>query len=432
MLVLCNCKSSDDDSNNTPQHTFLGEIDQINTIGGSKNDKAFAVAKTQDGGYVVLGYTQSIDGDIVDKPTTDFDYWVVKYDAENNLVWSRTFGGSLDDRGSDIIETTDGGFAIIGYSSSNDQDVSINNGLQDYWIAKLDANGILVWEKSFGYVGGDKGNTLIQTNDGGFLILGTLDVTASGGDGNTKAKHAGGDYWAIKLDASGNKQWSKYYGGSNTETPYDVIETQDNHFVIIGSSDSEDVDITNSKGSYDFWVIKISSTGTLIWEKSFGGDEIDTGRGIVEANDGNYILVGDTRSIDQDVSQNSGAADLWFVKIAPSGEILNEKTFGGSSFDVARSINKTQDNGFIISGSSRSADGDLSSNQGQNDAWLLKLDANANITWQKTIGGLNLDYAYDAIELENKNIVAVGESESSNGDIPENKGFTDALVIKIK
>ena len=245
-------------------------------------------------------------------------------------------------------------------------------------------------------------------------------------------RHAGGDYWVIKLNASGNKQWSKYFGGTFTDTPYDAIQTEDNGYIIVGSSDSNDVDIKNNKGSYDFWVIKISEIGTLLWEKSFGGSEVDEARAITKSTDGNYVIIGDTRSRDLDVLENNGAADLWIIKISPSGSLIWEKTFGGSSFDSGRSISNTQDGGFIISGSSRSSDGDLTSNQGQNDAWVLKTNNQADLEWQKTIGGSDIDFAYDVVELDNGTIIAVGESGSSSADILENKGFTDMLIFKIK
>lgn len=166
--------------------------------------------------------------------------------------------------------------------------------------------------------------------------------------------------------------------------------------------------------------------------KSYGGSEIDEARAVVKSNDGNYIIVGDTRSADFDVSINQGAADLWVIKISSDGNLIAQKTFGGSNFDVARSISKTQDGGFIISGSSRSVDGDVEINQGQNDAWILKIDSYINLEWQKTIGGSDIDFAYDAIELDDKTIIAVGESNSNNFDITENKGFTDLLILKLK
>ena len=246
------------------------------------------------------------------------------------------------------------------------------------------------------------------------------------------SRHAGGDYWVIKLNASGVKQWSNYYGGSFTDTAYDAIQTEDDGYIIIGSSDSDDVDITNNLGSYDFWILKISATGTLVWEKSFGGSEIDEAHAISQATDGNYLIVGDTRSNDLEISQNNGAADLWIVKITPEGTLLWEKTLGGSSFDVGRSISKTQDNGFLVSGSSRSSDGNLTSNKGQNDAWVVKINSSGNLEWQKTIGGSEVDFFYDAVELNDQTIIAVGDSNSSNEDIYENNGFSDLLILKLK
>jgi hypothetical protein len=411
------------------------EVDFVKTLGGSKNESAQAITKTQDGGYAILGFAQSIDGDISNKTNDSFDYWLLKFDANDNLQWQKTYGGSDNDRGSDIVQTNDGGYAIFGFSQSNDTDVTENAGASDFWISKLDAFGNISWEKSFGFAGADNGISLIQTNDNGYLLTGVLDVSASGGLGNSKtthSKHAGGDYWAIKLNASGDEEWFKFFGGSFTDTPYDVIQTDDNGYIIVGSSDSDDVDIKANNGSYDFWVIKISETGTLIWEKSFGGSQIDEARAITNSGDGNYIIVGDTRSNDLDVSSNNGAADLWIIKISPTGNLIWEKSFGGNSFDVGKSISKTQDNGFIISGNSRSSNGDITANQGQNDAWVLKINTNADIKWQKTIGGSDIDFAFDAIELNDKSIIIVGESSSSDIDIPNNKGFTDLLIIKIE
>lgn len=430
--ILLGCSS---DNSTQPQVIFQEEIDTVKIFGGTKNESAQSVTSTNDGGYAVLGYTQSMDGDITDKQNESFDYWLLKFNSENTLQWSKTYGGSSDDKGSDIIQTSDGGFAILGYSSSNDQDLSQNAGSNDYWLAKLDALGNISWQKSFGFSGADSGTSLIQTTDNGYLLIGVLDVTASGGQGNNRSafrQHAGGDYWAIKLNQNGNVEWRRYFGGTFTDTPNDVIETNDNAFIIVGSSDSDDVDISNNKGSYDFWIVKISNTGDLIWEKSFGGSEIDEAYGIAKTDDGNYMVVGNVRSNNIDVSQSSGAADLWVVKISPTGDLISEKTIGGSSFDVGRSIKKTQDNGFIISGSSRSSDGNLIANQGQNDAWVLKIDNNTNIKWQKTIGGTDIDFAYDAVELNDNTVVLVGESNSSDGDIPENNGFTDVLIVKIK
>ena len=418
---------------NPEQVIILGVLDFTTTMGGSKNDVYKSIANTTDGGYVILGYTQSKDGDISTKLTEDFDFWVLKFSADNTLLWSKTFGGSKDDRGEDIITTKDGGFALLGYSQSTDNDVTSNAGSKDFWVLKLTSSGTLSWQKNFGFLGSDYGTTLLETNDNGYLITGVLDVTASNGQGNSRStqKHAGGNIWAIKLNNSGDLEWSKYYGGSSTDIPLGVVKTIDNGFIIAGSSDSADGDITNNKGGYDFWILKIEANGTVVWGKNFGGSEIDEASAITQTNDGNFIVVGDTRSSDKDVSNNNGAADLWMLKISQEGILIWEKTFGGTSFDVGRSISRTQDNGFIISGSSRSLDANFN-NQGQNDALIIKIDSEGNIVWQETVGGKEIDFLYDAVELNNKTIIAVGESNSEDGDIPENKGFSDGLIIQIK
>jgi len=430
LLALWRCSSNDE-----PPLNNQIDIDFIKTFGGSNNESAKSITKTSDGGYAILGYTQSLDGDVINKTNTSYDYWLLKFDQNHNLQWQKTYGGSGDDRGNEVIQTTDGGYAILGYSQSNDGDVSENFGFSDYWVSKLDASGNILWEKSLGYAGTDTGISIKETNDLGFLLTGVLDVTASGGNGNsknTKINHAGGDYWVIKLNMAGDKQWSKYYGGTFTDTPYDVIETEDNGYIIVGSSDSADVDISSSQGTYDFWVIKINSTGTMVWEKSFGGSEIDEAFSIIKSSDGNYVIVGDTRSNDKNVSHNNGASDLWIIKISPSGNLLWEKTFGGTSFDAGRSISNTSDNGFLISGSSRSMDGDLTTNQGQNDVWVIKIDSNGSLLWQKSLGGSNIDFAYDAIALDDNSFIVIGESSSADKDIQENKGFTDLLIAKLK
>lgn len=405
----------------------------IKTLGGDLNEVANSVVATPDGGYIVSGFSQSNNGDIVAKNDTSFDFWVVKFSSEDTIEWQKNYGGSEDDRASKIIQTSDGNFVVLGYTRSLDNNITTNAGAQDFWLIKIDTNGNLLWEKTYGFSGLDYGTTLLETNDGGLLIAGVLDVTASKGEGNAKSlaiKHAGGDYWVIKTDNRGNLEWSKYFGGSFTDVPLGIVKTLDNHFILVGTSDSNDFNIKNNKGSYDFWAIKIASSGELVWEKSFGGSEIDEARCITNTFDGNFVIVGDTRSADKDIANNNGGADIWILKIDTNGNIIWEKTFGGTDFDAARSISKTQDNGFIISGSSRSVDGNFT-NKGQNDALLLKINATGNMVWQQTLGGSKIDYLYDAIEI-GAHIIAVGESSSSDKDIKENKGFSDALVIKIK
>ncbi len=433
ILIAYGCTESDLTFNPVVANSD-GAPKLVQTFGGSKNDVAKSVVATLDGGFAVLGYTQSMDGDVIGKTTENYDFWVLKFNSDALLEWNKTYGGSGDDRGNSLIETSDGGFALLGYTDSVDGDVTTNNGNRDFWVVKIDAFGALTWQKSIGYAGADEGMSIIETSDNHFILSGVLDVSASGGEGNfgrLSTRHAGGDYWSIKITQTGGVVWSRFYGGSFTDNPAGVLETASNNLIIVGGSDSNDVDITNNKGSYDFWVVKSTKDGDIIWEKSFGGSEIDEARGIVSSGDGNHVIVGDTRSNEQDVSLNNGAADLWLVKISDDGDVLWNSSIGGSNFDVGRSIDLTFDGGFIIAGSSRSFDGDVLQNQGQNDAWIVKINTFGELLWETTVGGSEIDFAYDSVQLNNGTIIAVGETNSSDDDILENKGFTDVLIIKI-
>ena len=432
LIVICCCNPDKDLNPIIPVSN--GSLEMAKTYGGSKNDVAKSVIATSDGGFAVLGYTQSIDGDVTEKSSENYDYWLLKFNSEALLEWTKTYGGSGDDRGNQVIQTSDGGYVLIGYSDSSDGDVTINNGNRDFWVIKINATGAIIWEKSFGYSGADEGVSILETSDNHFVLSGVLDVTASGGNGNTgrySLSHAGGDYWSIKINALGDLVWSRFYGGSFTDNPAGIIENITSDLITVGGSDSNDVDISNNKGTYDFWVIKSSSSGAIIWEKSYGGSEIDEARGVISTDNGDHIIVGDTRSEEQDVSFNNGGADLWVLRISDNGDTIWEKSYGGSNFDVAKSISSTFDGGFIIAGSSRSSNGDVNKNQGQNDAWVTKINNSGQLIWETTVGGAEIDFAYDAVQLTNGTIIAVGETSSFNGDILVNKGFTDLLIIKI-
>src|SRR5205085_2881439 len=180
------------------------------SLGGGAEDKAWSVVQTTDGGFVIAGSSLSNNGDIT-IPHGDYDYWIVKLDANGNLVWQKSLGGSGDDQAFSIQQTTDGGFIIAGVSYSQDGDVSGNHGSGDYWIAKTDIAANILWEKSFGGTSTDVGYSVQQTIDGGFLVAGS---TISN-DGDVSQTHGGVDCWVLKLDTSGNLEWQKSLGGSN-------------------------------------------------------------------------------------------------------------------------------------------------------------------------------------------------------------------------
>ena len=434
MLLLFSC-NKDEGENPDPTFEIKGEIELVKTFGGSGIDEAVSVIEATDGNFMVLGSTRSSDGDITDRSGNDSDYWLLKISKTGEKIWSKTYGGSDDEKATRITMTNDGGFLLSGYATSNDGDVSNNNGFQDYWILKVDASGNTQWDKNFGFSGSDQASKAFQTRDGGYFITGYFDVSASGGGGNDMQKgalHGVGEFWGIKLDADGEIEWRRYFGGGNNDRSYDALETQDGGFLMTGTSESIDFDKIDPKGSYDYWAVRITDTGDLLWTKSFGGEEIDNSYASILTNDGNYIMVGDSRSTDQDVTDPRGNADAWMVKFDDNGNKIWQKSFGGLLFDTAHSIVQRSNGDYILSGHSRSNDGDLTNNKGFNDAWLFIVDSNANLKFQMNIGGSGLDYASEAIETTDNKIVIVGNSESNDLDIPLNKGSKDFLVIKIK
>ena len=431
-LFLFSCGKDDGPE---PEPEINGEIELVKTYGGSGIDEAVSVVEANDGSYMVLGTTRSTDGDLVGRSGTDSDFWLVKVSKTGDIIWSKTYGGSNDESASRITKTNDGGFLLSGFTTSNDGDVSENEGFQDYWIVKINASGGIIWEKNFGFSGSDQAYKAFETSDGGYFITGFFDVSASGGGGNDVAKgvlHGVGEFWGIKLKADGTREWRRYFGGTNNDRSYDAVETADGGFLMTGTSESTDFDKTDPKGTYDYWAVRLTAAGDLVWTKSFGGDEIDNSYASLKTQDGNYIMVGDSRSADQDVTSPRGNADAWMVKFDDNGTKIWQKSFGGSQFDTAHSIVQRSNGDYILSGHSRSNDGDLLINNGVNDAWIFVVDENGGLKFQKSIGGSGLDFASEAIETTDNKIVAVGNTESDDLDIPMSKGSKDFLLIKLK
>ncbi len=430
IFLLITCKNDDD----VVIPEFLGELTQSITLGGSSNESLNAITKTSDGGFVACGSVQSTDALGLELPNGENDYLIVKYDANFNLTWTKTYGGSSTELAKSIVQTTDGGYVVSGFTKSDDFDVAENNGQKDLWILKLTSSGDIQWKKSFGFSGQDESFSIIQTQDGGFFTCGYLDVTASGGLGNDdaskNANHGIGDYWGLKLDANGDYEWRRYFGGSNNDRATSALETNNGDFILTGSADSNDFDVTGSNGNDDIWVIRISSTGELLWESAFGGSQIEDSFKVIATNDGNYFVLGTTISTDNDISNNFGGTDIWLLKISPEGNLIWEKSYGGNQLDKATSIIALQDGNYMISGHTRSDD--VFEIKGQNDVLLIKINNDGSVLNSYTYGGSNIDVAYDLIETDQNSIIIVGSTQSDDFDITEFNGFTDALIMEIK
>ena len=200
---------------------------------------------------------------------------------------------------------------------------------------------------------------------------------------------------------------------------------------MIGASESDDFDITDSRGSYDYWAVKLNNQGALQWTKSYGGSAIDIAYDIVLAENGNYLVVGDARSNDLDVSINMGNADVWLLEISDQGNLVWQKSLGGSMFDSAKDLLRMNDGLYCLTGSSRSNDGDVAANNGENDAWTVVLDASGNIQFEQAVGGSSLDFSNGVAQGSNGSLMVVGNTESSDGDIMQNQGYKDILIYRI-
>ena len=422
--------------NTTPSILFSGILTEVRLLGGSDEEVAREMIELREGGFAMVGSTNSIDGDFIDRSSNDWDLFLIKMDQQGEVTWKKTYGGSADDFGFSLLETPEGGFVLMGYSNSQDGDVPPTMGYHDNWIIKVDASGGVIWKKSMGYSGHDHAYNVILTSDGGYFLNGFLDVTASNGKGNSGKssqanRHGVGEFWCHKIDADGNIQWQRYFGGTNNDRSYDAIQTRQGNFLVVGTSESEDVDIKNPKGGYDVWVVMVSSSGDLIWENSYGGSLVDEASKVIEDSNGNFRIIGNTHSKDMDVTNAKGSSDVWQITIDKSGKLINSYNFGGSDFDRGTAISQGRWGELFITGYSRSINGDMISNQGENDIFLIySPDPRSNF---KTIsvGGEGQDFAYDILTQSDGGVTVVGESFSKkNKHFQNNKGKSDILVVR--
>ena len=293
---------------------------------------------------------------------------------QGEIVWEKTFGGEENDQGYCIIETHDGGYAITGSTESK------GNGKKDSWVLRLDKNGELIWEKTFGGDENDQGNSIIETSDDGYAITGS---TESKGNGKQ-------DLWVLKLDRDGELQWEKTFGGEENDQGKIILQKDNKHFIVAGWTESHGIIFA------DYWLLEIDQTGQLIWDKTYGGDDIDKINALTIDRDNNLLALGITWSM------GTGGKDAWVVKLDPEGNLVWEKLLGGNQDDELYQIISDKDDYFLIGYS-------YSKGAGGKDAWLVKLDDNGDLQWEKFYGGRDSEFAESLVVLNNKNIVFCGQ-----------------------
>ena len=238
------------------------------------------------------------------------------------------------------------------------------------------------WQHSYGSTHDDHAWSVQQSNDGGYIMAGDV----RGNSGNVSGYHGGDfDAWVVKLDAQGNLDWQRSLGGSGSEGAQSIIQSSDGGYLITGGTNSTDGDIGVNHGGWDAWVVKLDSEGNITWARTYGGSNDDGARSICQTNDGGYVISGDSRSIDGEVTGNHGGPDCWVVKLNEVGELQWQKSLGGSGYDASYSIKQANDGGYILAGETSSNDGDVSGNHGGDgiDWWVVKLDGDGIMEWQK-------------------------------------------------
>ena len=286
------------------------------------------------------------------------------------------------------------------------------------------------WERSFSCSAKDRPNSIRQTTDGGYIVAGF----SSSNDGEFSGNRGGRDALVVKLNAKGEMVWQKSLGGAEDDEANCVQQTQDGGYIVAGASKSGDGDLIQNQGDYDGWVVKLNSEGEMLWQKSFGGSKLDVINSIQETADGGYIFAGATSSNDGDVLGSHGRLDMWIVKLDANGEIVWQRLFGGSENDEARSIQQTTDGGYIAAGYTKSKNGDVvRSNEklGSLDCWVIKLDAKGNILWQSVLGGSGEEFINAIQQTADGGYIAAGNSNSNDGDITVNYGENDYWIVKL-
>ena len=356
--------------------------------------KAFGGAKDD----VAKGIAPTIDGGLIIASTTrsfgsgKTDMHIMKLDSKGNKLWAKNFGGERKETASAIIQTADGGYVVVGSTKS------FGAGGYDFYIVKIDADGNKIWERVAGGSAKDEATAVTATKDGGLLVLGT---TKSYGTGSY-------NYYAIRLDANGTLVWEQVAGGKEWDIPSGVVEADDGTFLLVGKSESF------GENSYDGYVVKLSAEGKFIWEKTFGGKKEDMISAIAKGKDGGFLLVGKTKSY------KDKKGDVFIIKLDKDGKKLLVKTYGDKGKDRAYGVTATNDGGYAITGSSRTM------SYGRTDFILIMMDKDGNITGSNHYGGKKEEIAYAITELADGGIVMVGDTKTHGS------GGMDIYVVRVK
>lgn len=352
------------------------------------------------------------------------------------ITWQNCFGGSDEDIPSDMVKSNDGGYVIIGYTGSDDGDISYNHGEHDVWLVKVDSFGNLIWEKTFGGSEGDAGYRIIKDNNGCYYLLN--NALSSDFDITFDPYPQSVDYWVVKIDSSWNIVWNKILGGTWLDRVQTGVLTYDEGIIVQGHTGSPDGHVTTYYGQYDIWQVKLTSSGDFVWDFTIGSLGFDYGQAIIQANDNGYLVGGYTRVEDGggniDCIPYSWYGEALLVKLDSNANIEWQQCYGGSGDEQINALLEVED-GYMLLAGAESNDGDLTGTgyHGELDIWIIKVDYYGNIVWSKCYGGSKEDLGYKIFSTIDGGFIIFGVTRSNNGDVNGNHapGWNDIWVFKI-
>jgi len=401
-------------------------ISNQTTFGGDQKDYVSSVIYTSDHSILVSGTTKSgATGDKTEVNRGGFDFLVVKYDLEYNEIWQKTIGGDAYDNSFDAIELSDASYLLAGFSASGISGDKTDPliGAADYWLIKLDPNGEILWQKVYGAEGSNSINRILELNDGSIIVCGTSNADISGV--KTENSKGGTDYWIIKIDTNGNIIWDRTIGSDASEYYPDVLKDENEDLYIVGytfGNISGDKTENNYDNSQDVWVVKMDTDGNIIWDKTIGSNETEYSALAVYNSGYIYIAMGSDGEIgglktEANFNSTNGYTDTWLVKLDLDGNLIWDKTIGGIGPDGPSDIVALDNEHILLSnGSSSNISGNKTEDRiGHGDNWLVNIDVNANIIWDKTIGGLDGDYGARIALINENQFILAGNSTSGVG-----------------
>lgn len=404
------------------------EIEWQRCYGGTGWEEAKAVKQSSDGGYIIAANTDSNDGDISGFHGGAADYLVIKINAVGDIEWQKCLGGSGWDDAYSVQQTMDTGYIIAGHSDSFDGDITDSHGGDDCWIVKLNSFGEIEWQHSYGGSSTDYAYSIIQTADSGYIFTGFTGSI----DGDVTGLHGEYDVWVVKISVNGEIEWEQCLGGSEEERGRSIIQMASGNYLSTAYTQSNNGDLTGNHGGYDFWILELSEAGEIIWQKTYGGSENEFAYSSAITDDSGLIAVGLTESNNGDVSgYHGGVYDYWAIKVDSLGVLEWQKCFGGSVTDRGYAVSLALDKGFFFTGFSNSDDGDVTENIGYTDFWILNVDSLGNLDWQKSVGGTSNEEALSIDATVDGGLISAGWTMSDDVDVTGFHGARDIWVVKL-